>query len=279
MVVGIIETVMTTIILGVDGMLGHELAHVFSDAKCFGSDLDITDKDKVLQTIRKLEPDVVINAAAYTNVDGCEDNVEHAFKVNGEALSHIASACDEVGAVLIHFSTDYVFDGTRKEFVESDPVDPINVYGRSKLLGEQNIVENMNDFRIIRTSWLFGKHGNNFVDTMLKLSREMDEVMVVNDQFGKPTYAADLACKTAEIIDMEPGIYHITNEGVCSWYEFASAVISNVVPCSSDEFVREAKRPTYSVLVNTKTVPMRHWKDALLEYLKDGVESSLIDRC
>ncbi|MBW6470328.1 MAG: dTDP-4-dehydrorhamnose reductase [Methanosarcinaceae archaeon] len=258
-------------IIGARGMLGHELAHVFPDAKCFGREFDITDREKVLQTIREIEPDVVINAAAYTDVDGCEDNVEHAFSVNGEALSHIASACREVGAVLVHFSTDYVFDGTKKEFIESDPVDPINVYGRSKLLGEQNIVGNMDDFRIIRTSWLFGRHGNNFVDTMLKLSGEMDRVMVVDDQFGKPTYAADLAHKTAEIIDMEPGVYHITNEGVCSWYEFASAVIDNVVPCSSDEFVRKAKRPMYSVLVNTKTTPMRHWKDALLEYLKDGV--------
>ena len=255
-------------ILGASGMLGHELAHVFPNARCFGRELDITDREKVLQTISEIEPDVVINAAAYTDVDGCEDNVDHAFRVNGETLSHIASACDKVGAVLVHFSTDYVFDGTKKEFIESDPVDPINVYGRSKLLGEQNIVGNMDNFRIIRTSWLFGRHGNNFVDTMLRLSGEMDEVMVVDDQFGKPTYAADLANKTAEIIDMEPGIYHITNEGVCSWYEFALAIIDNVVPCSSDEFLRAAKRPEYSVLVNTKTAPMRHWKDALFEYLK-----------
>ena len=269
MVVGAVKTMTMTIIFGAYGILGHELQRVFPDARCFGSDLDVTDKEMIFQTIMELEPDVVINAAAYTDVDGCEDNVEHAFKVNGESLLHIADACDEVGATLVYFSTDYVFDGTKKEFIESDPVAPINVYGRSKLLGEQNIVENMDDFRIIRTSWLFGRHGNNFVDTMLKLSGEMDEVMVVNDQFGKPTFAADLAHKTAEIIYMKPGIYHITNEDVCSWYEFAGAVISNVVPCSSDEFVRKAKRPTYSVLVNTKTTLMRHWKDALADYLNE----------
>lgn len=171
----------------------------------------------------------------------------------------------------MHFSTDYVFDGSKKEYVESDLTCPINVYGESKLLGERNIIENLNDYRIIRTSWLFGLHGGNFVDTMLRLSGKMDTVSVVDDQFGKPTYTADLARKTAEIIGLAPGVYHITNERICSWYEFASAIIDNVVPCSSDEFLRKAKRPRYSVLLNTKTAPMRHWSEALFEYLKcDG---------
>ena len=156
---------------------------------------------------------------------------------------------------------------SKEEYVESDAPDPINVYGESKLLGEKNIMENIDDYRIIRTSWLFGVHGKNFVETMLRLSWEMDTVRVVNDQFGKPTYTADLAMKTAEIVGLAPGIYHITNEGVCSWYEFAAAIIDNVSPCSSEEFVRKADRPRYSVLVNTKTTPMRHWKDALKEYL------------
>jgi len=255
-------------ILGVGGMLGHELGGFFQDAECFSNELDITDEEMVVRTIRGLSPDVVINAVAYTDVDGCEDNVEHAFKVNGEALLYIAHVCHEIGAMLVHFSTDYVFNGSRKGYDESDVPDPINVYGKSKLLAEQNIIENMNNYRIIRTSWLFGRHGNNFVDTILKLSGEMDTVGVVNDQFGKPTFTADLARKTAEILALSPGIYHITNDGVCSWYEFASAIIDNVVPCSSDEFLRKAKRPEYSVLVNTKTTPMRHWKEALVEYLK-----------
>lgn len=264
MVVGEIKT----LILGAGGMLGTDLCRFFPDAvKLTHEDTDVADKVQVIETIRRIVPDVVINAAAYTDVDDCEDNHEMAFDVNGRALGYIAEGCSLVGAKLVHFSTDYVFDGSKEEYVESDLTGSINVYGESKLLGERNIIENMNDYRIIRTSWLFGLHGRNFVDTMLKLSSEIDTVKVVDDQFGKPTYTADLARKTAEIIDMEPGIYHITNDGVCSWYEFASAIIGNVVPCSSDEFVRKAKRPEYSVLINTKTTPMRHWREALTEYL------------
>lgn len=256
-------------ILGAFGMLGHDLQCAFPGAECYGSELDITDQGKITRVIESVKPDVVINAAAYTDVDGCEDNVEHAFNVNGEALEHISNVCSSSGARLVHFSTDYVFDGTRKEYRESDTPSPINVYGRSKLMGEQNIIENMDDFMIIRTSWLFGKHGRNFVDAMLTLSGQMDTVKVVDDQFGKPTYTYDLAQKTAQIVHFEPGIYHITNEGVCSWYEFASAIIPNTTSCSSEEFVRKAKRPKYSVLVNTKTGPMRHWKDALDDYLQE----------
>ena len=209
----------------------------------------------------------MINAAAYTDVDGCKDNREIAFKVNGEALEYIAKACDKTGAVLVHYSTDYVFDGLREAYVESDTPSPINTYGESKLLGEKNIINYMDDYRIIRTSWLFGTYGNNFVKTMFTLSKDMDTVKVVNDQFGKPTYTKDLAQKTNDIIGLASGIYHITNEGVCSWYEFAAAIVDNAVPCSSDEFVRKAKRPKYSVLVNTKTTQMRHWGSALNEYL------------
>jgi len=256
-----------TLILGADGMLGHDLQKVFPDAVSRGRDLDITDEAAISAFIRELSPDLVINAAAYTDVDGCEDNRETAFEVNGNALEYIAKACSKVGAVLVHYSTDYIFDGSKEAYVESDAPDPINVYGESKLLGEKNIMESMDDYRIIRTSWLFGVHGKNFVETMLRLSGEMDIVRVVNDQFGKPTYTADLARKTAEIVGLAPGIYHITNGGVCSWYEFAAAIIDNVYPCSSEEFVRKANRPMYSVLVNTKTSPMRHWRDALKEYL------------
>ena len=257
-----------TLILGADGMLGHDLQKVFSDAVFRGRDLDITDEAATCAFIQELNPDLVINAAAYTDVDGCEDNREIAFEVNGKALEYIAKACSKVGAVLVHYSTDYIFDGSKEEYVESDAPDPINAYGESKLLGEKNIMEHIDDYRIIRTSWLFGVHGKNFVETMLRLSGEMDTVRVVNDQFGKPTYTADLARKTAEIVGLAPGIYHITNNGVCSWYEFAAAIIDNVSPCSSEEFARRAKRPRYSVLVNTKTSPMRHWRDALGAYLK-----------
>ena len=259
-----------TLILGAGGMLGMDLCKVFPDAlKLTHDEIDIADKAQVIETIKGVGPDVVINAAAYTDVDGCENegNRKLAFDVNGRAPGYIAQACSLVGAKLVHFSTDYVFNGSKKEDVESDLTDPINVYGESKLLGERNIIKSMADYRIIRTSWLFGHHGRNFIETMLKLSDEMDAVKVVNDQFGKPTFTADLAHKTVEIIELAPGVYHITNEGVCSWYEFASAVIDNVVPCSSDEFLRKAKRPEYSVLTNTKTFPMRHWNEAIEDYL------------
>jgi dTDP-4-dehydrorhamnose reductase len=223
----------------------------------------------VLDCVRKIKPDVVINAAAYTDVDGCEDKQELAFQVNGYGPGHIAEACFIVGAKLVHFSTDYVFDGSKKEYVESDIPNPVNVYGHSKLLGENKIIGNIDDYRIIRTSWLFGVHGKNFVETMLRLSREMDTVKVVKDQFGKPTYTMDLANKVKEIVELDPGIYHVTNDGICSWYEFASSIIDNVISCTSEEFPRKAKRPRYSVLVNTKTEPMRHWKEALKDYLKE----------
>jgi dTDP-4-dehydrorhamnose reductase len=266
MVVGAIKT----LIIGSSGMLGSDLCKTFPDAvKLTHHDLDITDREQVIESILKIKPDVVINAAAYTNVDGCEDNKELAFQVNGYGPGYIAEACARAGAKLVHFSTDYVFDGSKKEYVESDIPDPINVYGDSKLLGEKKIIENMDDYRIVRISWLFGIHGKNFVETMLKLSGEMDTVKVVNDQFGKPTYTMDLASKVKEIIGLDPGIYHITNDGICSWYEFASSIINNVIPCTSEEFPRKAKRPKYSVLVNTKAEPMRHWREALKDYLQE----------
>ena len=252
------------LILGANGMLGH----VFPGAVCRDHVLDITDEKKISSYISELNPDIVINSAAYTDVDGCEDKREHAFKVNGEAPGYLAAACHEADAVLVHYSTDYVFDGSKPEYIESDPVNPINAYGESKLLGERRIQKNMDDYRIIRTSWLFGEHGKNFVDTILDLSQRMEEVKVVSDQTGKPTYSVDLAKKTPEIINLDAGIYHVTNDGVCSWFEFASAFIDNAVPCSSSEFPRKAKRPEYSVLKNTKTDPMRHWKDALDDYLR-----------
>ena len=266
MVVGTIKT----LIIGASGMLGSDICKAFPEAiRLTHKELDITNKDQVLESIRKIKPDVVLNAAAYTNVDGCEENQKLAVTVNGFGPGYIAEACSIIGAKLVHFSTDYVFDGTKNEYEEHDFPNPINVYGYSKLLGENKIIENIDDYRIIRISWLFGVHGKNFIETMLRLSREVDTVKVVSDQFGKPTYTMDLANKIKEIIELDPGIYHITNEGICSWYVFASAIIDNVIPCTSEEFPRKAKRPRYSVLINTKTEPMRHWKEALKDYLKE----------
>jgi dTDP-4-dehydrorhamnose reductase len=256
------------ILFGASGMLGHALRDVFPSAVFPGHrDVDITDADAVMNFLKKNSPDIVINAAAYTDVDGCEDNEDHAFLVNGKGPEAIAMACNEIGATMVHYSTDYIFNGKSPEYREDARPDPINVYGRSKLMGESGIQKNTDDYRIIRTSWLFGSHGKNFVDTIRALSGQMQQVRVVDDQKGKPTYSVDLAQKTPEILSGKPGIYHITNDGVCSWYEFACAFIPNAVPCSSDQFPRKAQRPAYSILVNTKTGPLRHWKEALKDYI------------
>jgi dTDP-4-dehydrorhamnose reductase len=258
-----------TILFGAQGMLGHALQEVFPHAQFIGHrDVDITDEDAIMKLMRLERPAIVINAAAYTDVDGCEDNRVYAFAVNGNGPGYIAHACDEVDAILVHFSTDYIFDGTKTEYREDDRPNPINIYGESKLLGEISIAKNLQNYRIVRTSWLYGSHGKNFVDTIFTLSRQMPVVRVVYDQVGKPTYTIDLANKIPEIIACDPGKYHITNDGQCSWYEFASAFIPNATPCSTEEFPRKAKRPAYSVLTNTKTPPLRHWKEAVKEYIQ-----------
>lgn len=268
MVAAIAAVTGKTLLLGANGMLGYALRDVFPRAVLLvHRDVDITDPVGVREVIRHYHPATVINAAAYTDVDGCEDNREYALAVNGRAPGIIAAACAEAGATLVHYSTDYVFDGTKEEYREDDRPNPINLYGQSKLAGEIAVREETDDYRIIRTSWLYGAHGKNFVDTILGLSKQLPMVRVVDDQRGKPTYTVDLARKTAEILSGSPGIYHITNDGVCSWYGFASAFIPNAVPCSSAEFVRKARRPAWSVLVNTRTKPLRHWKDAVQEYI------------
>ncbi len=264
-------------------------------------DLDICDYDALVSLFSKISPDFVINCAAYTAVDDCEDHRELAFKVNGEALEVIAKACKAENCRLIHFSTDYVFDGRKAEgYLENDAVNPINAYGESKLLGEQNIAKNMDEYFIIRTSWLFGDNGKNFVGTMIRLSKERDSLKVVNDQIGSPTYTMDLCfyvidnflrpffeireeCHARAGIDhidfdresIDFGIYHVTNSGSASWFDFAKAIFEaagikiNVEPISSDQFPAKAIRPKYSILLNSK-IParMRDWREAMEVYLK-----------
>ena len=257
-----------TILFGAYGMLGHALQEVFPHAHCYGHrNIDITDENALMKLLKRECPAIVINAAAYTDVDGCEDNQAYAYAVNGDGPGYIAQASNEVDAIFVHFSTDYVFDGTMLEYREGDSPKPINIYGKSKLAGEVSVAEKMENYRIIRTSWLYGSHGKNFVDTILSLSHQMPVVRVVNDQVGKPTYTMDLANKIPEIVSSDPGMYHITNDGQCSWYEFASAFISNAIPCSTEDFPRKAKRPARSVLANTKTSPLRHWRQAVKEYI------------
>ncbi len=272
------------VILGANGMLGHALLHAFKDKNPIGlrhSDLDITQRAAVIKKISELQPSVIINAAAYTKVDDCETNQVVANKVNGEAPGFLAEAAKAVNATLVQYSTDYVFSGQNSAGYaeDSEPGQPVNAYGASKLLGEKNIVQQVDaqwsNYYIIRTSWLFGNDGPNFVDTMLKLGLTKPVLKVVNDQHGSPTYTNDLAVATRSILDQQlpAGIYHATNSGDCTWYEFAQEIfrlaqLSVVVePCSSLEFPRPAKRPAFSMLRNTKISALPTWQQALATYL------------
>lgn len=270
---------MSTLILGAKGMLGTELSFIFDDYQPTlwdQAELDITNKKEVEDKINKLNPELIINAAAYTDVDGAEANRELANRVNGEAVSYLVKVANKLNAILVHYSTDYVFDGQKKEgYLEKDTPRSINAYGQSKLIGEKAVYHNCHSYYLIRTSWLYGKNGRNFVDTMIQLGRNKKEIRVVNDQFGKPTYAYDLAQKTRALIESqrEYGIFHVTNEGVTSWYDFTKEIFkltgltAKVTPVSSSEFLRPARRPTYSILINTKLTPIRSWKEALGDYL------------
>jgi len=274
------------LILGSSGMLGHDLVQVFSDYEVTAwdrEDLDITNEDQVQEKIIDLKPDIVINAAAYTDVDGAQEDETTAMQVNGEAPGFLAKACNKIGAILVHFSTEYVFEGTSKDgYAEKDKTKPLNVYGESKLAGEVLVQSYHNKYYIIRSSWLYGKapqrgkpRGLNFVETMLKIASERREINVVNDQIGRPTYTKDLAEKTKQIIEEVKhfGIYHVTNEGECSWYEFAQEIFKiknidvKVNPIKSEEYPLPTPRPQYSILNNTKANQLRSWQDALKDYL------------
>ena len=281
-------------LLGKSGMLGSCFMDFFVgmvglNLHAYGhADLDITDAVKLREKFLEIKPDLVINCTAYTAVDDAEKNRDAAFKLNAEAVGNVVKACKEIDAALIHFSTDYVFDGMKAEgYSEGDAVAPINVYGESKLAGEKLIEENMEKYYIVRTSWLFGKNGKNFVDTMLKYGaaaiQNGTEMKVVNDQIGSPTYTHDLVnAVIGQIVepleDGKPfpfGIYHLTNSGVCSWYDFAKKIFEikkmevRVLPVTTAEFPRPAKRPNFSILLNSKMPAMRSWIEAVETYLNN----------
>ncbi len=275
---------MKILLIGKNGLLGTEINSVFKDSRLFEfystghEDLDITDKDAVSQILRDFKPDLVINTAAFTYVDECEAKSNFVMEVNGSANAFLAKACNEIGAYLMYFSTDYVFDGTKKEgYKEADIPSPINVYGESKLLGEKVIQENTDKFFIIRTSWLFGMHGKNFVKTMLELAEKRKTVSVVNDQYGKPTYTKDLANGILDFVKnaYTSGIYHLVNENSTTWFDFAKKIFDlkkihdiDLVSIKSDEIKRPAKRPVISILQNTKLPHLRPHEEALKDYLK-----------
>ncbi len=267
---------------GSSGMLGHDIKKVFKDVELAAltrKDLDITSLDQSVSRIKDISPDYLIHSAAYTDVDGCEQDPERAYLVNGIGTRNVTIACEEVKCPILYISSDYVFDGAGKEpYHEWDLTGPVSRYGRSKLMGEQYVNSFTTRFYIVRTSWLYGKHGKNFVDTICRLLSEKDEIDVVDDQVGSPTYTYDLAFTLRELIGKGYGIYHITNASHCSWFEFAQEISrlktsnTRIVPTTTDKFNRPAKRPAYSVLDNTMLRlegigELRHWKDALREYL------------
>lgn len=274
---------MRILIIAANGQLGTDAASYFSkrcDVAAYKDvDLDITDEAKIKAAFAKEKPDFVLNCAAITNVDGCEDNEALADKVNAYGAEILAKEAAHVGAELVHISTDYVFDGTKRTpYVETDPTCPQNAYGRSKLKGERNILRCCPRSAILRTAWLYGPHGNNFVKTMLKLGETHPEVSVVTDQVGNPTSTFELVRMIEAVINSgKTGIFHTTCEGVCSWNEFARKIFKmagmdvKVKDVDSTQFVRKASRPAYSVLSKDKIAAEcgyrpADWEDALSEY-------------
>ena len=274
---------MRILITGASGMLGHDLQRTLKNHELIlynSKNLDITNKNLVSEKINEMKPDILINSAAYINVDDCETNYEEAYKVNALGPKNLANVCKDLKIPLVHISTDYVFDGKKTEpLKENDNLGPQTAYGKTKLEGEQFIQKILDEYFIIRTAWLYGCDGNNFVKTMLNLSKSHNEINVVNDQIGSPTFTYDLAKGISEIIKTDKyGVYHLTNSGSCSWYEFSKEIFKlaninvKVTPVTTEEFPRPAPRPKYSVLSNDKWIkqgfkPLRNYKEALKEYL------------
>jgi dTDP-4-dehydrorhamnose reductase len=277
---------MKILIVGSRGMLGTDLMEIFSPVyETTGvdvSELDITQPEQCDATLRELRPAIVVNAAAFTQVDACESREEEAFQVNGQGAGNLAAAAAAIGALLVHYSTDYVFDGRKRgAYVEEDAPNPPSVYGKSKLLGETLIRRNCPDHLILRTSWLFGRNGNNFIRTILGAGQKGNPLRVVNDQKGSPTYSKDLAAHTKTMIEAGcRSTYHVTNSGSCTWYDLASSALAwaglenvPIAPVSTAEFPRPAPRPANSVLANARLqrdgLPMmRPWQVAAREYVE-----------
>jgi dTDP-4-dehydrorhamnose reductase len=284
----------TIIVTGANGQLGQELQRLATDFPAFTfhfyshTELDIADDDQVQRVFGGLTPTYCINGAAYTAVDKAESEPRVAFSINAESTKNLAAACREQGARFIHISTDYVFNGMGEQpYKEDDPTDPVNLYGASKLKGEQLALEANPDAVVIRTSWVYSSYGNNFVKTMLRLMQSRTEINVVADQTGSPTYAADLAKAILQILSSgkwKGGIYHFSNEGVTSWHEFAREIQHythldcTVHPIPTEQYPTPAKRPKYSVLNKEKIqqtygITLVPWRSSLyrcLDLLKEG---------
>ena len=275
------------LVVGANGMLGQDLMGLLGE-RGRGVDLpdiDITDMVSVQQVLTALKPKVVINCAAYTDVDGCESNTETAMQVNGEGVAFLALVTREIGAKLVQVSTDYVFDGSKgSPYREDDLQQPLNIYGESKLAGELNVDINPDNL-LVRTQWLYGLHGKNFVETMLKLGQEKSVLTVVDDQIGSPTWTMDLARGILALVDKDcRGTYHCANSGHTSWNGFAKAIFDEaglpvqVLPMTTEQLNRPARRPLYSTLDCSKLVAdtgfePQAWREALKQYLNLRKES------
>lgn len=292
------------LITGGKGQLGLGLAKILKNKKCelgvlpkfyedvkvlsLGSlELDITKLEDVLKVLGKEKPYALINCAAYTNVDACEEFKDAAFRVNCLGPRNLAIACEKFGVKLVHVSTDYVFSGEEdKPKLEVDLLNPKNIYGKTKALGEEYVKNFCSRWFILRTSWLYGEFGNNFVKTIVKAAKETKKLKVVEDQFGTPTNVEDLCFVILNILITEEfGVYHASGEGRCSWFNFACEILKNfkidaeISPCKTEEFKRKAKRPKFSELENLmlKTIGknyFRDWKEALASFARKNINFS-----
>ena len=277
---------MRVLVTGVKGQLGYD---VVKDLEKRGhqpigvnrDEMDLMDNEAIRTFIMNLKPEAIIHCAAYTAVDKAEEEVETCYQINAESVKVISECAKELDVKLIYISTDYVFDGTKEgEYVETDLPNPINVYGASKLKGEQYVQTLLEKYYIVRISWVFGVNGNNFIKTMRRLGSERDELNIINDQVGSPTYTADLAPLLVDMMETDKyGIYHATNEETCSWYEFANEIFKQsgievkTNPITTDQYPTAAKRPMNSRMSKAKLKAngfnlLPTWQEALAHYLK-----------
>lgn len=276
---------MKVLVTGVKGQLGYDVVKELEKRgyQPIGVDrdeMDLMDNTAIRSVIMNLKPEAIIHCAAHTAVDKAEEEVEVCYQINAESVKVIAECAKELDIKLIYISTDYVFDGTKEgEYTETDIPNPINVYGASKLMGEQYVQDLLEKYYIVRISWVFGINGNNFIKTMRRLGEQFEELNVIDDQVGSPTYTADLAPLLVDMMETEKyGIYHASNEGCCSWNEFAKEIFKQsgidvkVNPITTDQYPTKAKRPMNSKmskkkLINNNFKLLPHWKVALKEYI------------
>ena len=278
---------MKVLVTGVKGQLGYDVVNELTKRGhiAIGTDIeemDITDADSVDAVIKENAPDAVIHCAAYTAVDAAEDNADLCRKINAEGTQNIANVCKELDIKMTYISTDYVFDGEgERPWEPDDERTPLNVYGQTKYEGELAVQNTLEKYFIVRIAWVFGVNGKNFIKTMLNLGKTRDSLTVVDDQFGSPTYTFDLARLLVDMVETDKyGIYHATNEGICTWYEFACEIFKQagmnvkVSPVSSAEYPAKAKRPSNSRMSKEKLAEngfekLPTWQDALSRYLKE----------